>query len=277
MTATCRCGGIRISVSGKVGPLVYCHCHRCQKSSGSAFSANVNVRRKYWDLVGGANLVREFESSPGVYRAFCSACGPPVYSRWDSQPESSAFDSGCSTRIPGGVVSRTFGSDRRRRGSTSAVLYRSSKAARRITRRSSPSCCEGSFDVARFSARWERCHETHVDDHPSLRSPNDGTPGTGLLLDGYYVTISASKRVLPRRPPRSSTGASAIRRVVACSSFSTPPTSGMTTTTCSRAASGSRSSHGRSRMAWSSCFSICTETSGISCSATPSNPPSERK
>lgn len=101
MTATCLCGGIRISVSGKVGPLVYCHCHRCQKSSGGAFSANVNVRGKYWHLSAGANLIREFESSPGVYRAFCSTCGSPIYSRWDSEPDMFRLRLGLVDEDPG--------------------------------------------------------------------------------------------------------------------------------------------------------------------------------
>ena len=87
LSASCLCGGVQIAVSGKVGPLVYCHCSRCRKSSGTAFSANVNVRRTYWRFAAGEELVREFESSPGVYRAFCSRCGSPVYSRWDADPD----------------------------------------------------------------------------------------------------------------------------------------------------------------------------------------------
>jgi hypothetical protein len=31
--------------------------------------------------------VREYESSPNKYRAFCSRCGSPVYSRRDEEPE----------------------------------------------------------------------------------------------------------------------------------------------------------------------------------------------
>ena len=87
LTARCLCGGVEIAVSGKVGPLVYCHCSRCRKASGTAFSANVNVRRKYWRYVSGEALLRQYESSPGVYRAFCSRCGSPVYSRWDADPD----------------------------------------------------------------------------------------------------------------------------------------------------------------------------------------------
>ena len=89
--AHCLCGGIEIEIEieidGKLGPLVYCHCKRCQRASGSAFAANCSVRTKYWSWRAGEALIREFDSSPGVWRAFCSRCGSPVYSRFADQPE----------------------------------------------------------------------------------------------------------------------------------------------------------------------------------------------
>jgi len=87
MNAACLCGDVRIAISGKVGPLVYCHCRRCQKASGTAFSANVDVRRTYWTFVAGEALVRELPSMPGVFRAFCLRCGSPLYSRRDTNPD----------------------------------------------------------------------------------------------------------------------------------------------------------------------------------------------
>ena len=87
MSADCLCGGIRIEVSGKVGPVVFCHCSRCRKASGTAFAAHADVRRKYWRFVTGEELIREFESSPGVFRAFCRRCGSPIYSRRDGAPD----------------------------------------------------------------------------------------------------------------------------------------------------------------------------------------------
>jgi hypothetical protein len=101
MTADCLCGGVAIEVSGKVGPLVHCHCSRCRKSSGTAFSANVNVRRAYWRWIRGEELIREFESSRGVYRAFCSRCGSPVYSRWDADPDMLRLRLGLVNEDPG--------------------------------------------------------------------------------------------------------------------------------------------------------------------------------
>jgi len=87
MRATCLCGGIQIEITGKLGPVVYCHCSRCRKAGGSAFGVNADVRSTYWTLTG-QSLVTEYESSPGVFRAFCSRCGSPIYSRREGSPES---------------------------------------------------------------------------------------------------------------------------------------------------------------------------------------------
>lgn len=83
----CLCGGVRYRVNGKLGPTGYCHCKQCQRATGSAFAVNADVREKYFELLSGADLVREYESSPRKYRAFCSRCGSPVYSRSDDRPE----------------------------------------------------------------------------------------------------------------------------------------------------------------------------------------------
>jgi hypothetical protein len=87
MNAACLCGGVRIEVSGKIGPVAYCHCSQCRKASGSAFAANADVRRKYWKFLSGEDLIREFESSPGAFRAFCGRCGSPLYKRRAGDPE----------------------------------------------------------------------------------------------------------------------------------------------------------------------------------------------
>jgi hypothetical protein len=83
----CLCGGVRFRISGKLGPAGYCHCKECQRASGSAFASNAPVRTGYFAFSAGAELVTEYESSPGKYRAFCRRCGSPVYSRRDDEPE----------------------------------------------------------------------------------------------------------------------------------------------------------------------------------------------
>ena len=83
----CLCGGVRFRITGKLGPAVYCHCKQCQRASGSAFAANAPARMIYFELTSGDDLVSEYESSPGKYRAFCGRCGSPLYSRRNSEPE----------------------------------------------------------------------------------------------------------------------------------------------------------------------------------------------
>ena len=83
----CLCGGVRLRVTGKLGPAGYCHCKQCQRASGSAFAANAPARIKYFQITSGSDLVSEYESSPGKYRAFCHRCGSPIYSRRDTEPD----------------------------------------------------------------------------------------------------------------------------------------------------------------------------------------------
>ena len=108
MRATCLCGGVEIEVTGKLGPVVYCHCSRCQKASGSAFSASADVRRRYWNL-SGEELLREFESSPGVLRAFCSRCGSPIYSRRKGEPDSYRLRLAATSRDLGDSITARIG------------------------------------------------------------------------------------------------------------------------------------------------------------------------
>jgi hypothetical protein len=76
---SCLCNNVRYEVSGELGEFGYCHCTSCRKASGTAHAANAPVERAEFRLVHGADTLREFESSPGKFRAFCSRCGSPLY------------------------------------------------------------------------------------------------------------------------------------------------------------------------------------------------------
>jgi hypothetical protein len=87
LTGGCLCGGVRFAAHGKLGVLTLCHCESCRKAQGGAFVAAAPLRRKYFELLTGAELVREYESSPGKKRCFCARCGSPLWSRRDADPE----------------------------------------------------------------------------------------------------------------------------------------------------------------------------------------------
>ena len=86
-SGSCLCNGVRYTITGQVSEFGYCHCASCRKASGSAFGANIGVARDDVQLSDPHNLCREFESSPGKFRVFCSRCGSPLYAYLNRTPE----------------------------------------------------------------------------------------------------------------------------------------------------------------------------------------------
>jgi hypothetical protein len=87
LTGSCLCAGVRYEITGKIGPVVFCHCSQCRKANGSAFAANAPVRTRYFRITSGQELIAEYESTPGKFRAFCRVCGSPIYSRRPEVPD----------------------------------------------------------------------------------------------------------------------------------------------------------------------------------------------
>jgi len=84
---SCLCGQVQYRLTAEPGEFGYCHCKSCRKASGSAHAANAPVERASFQLLQGQPLVREFESSPGKFRAFCSNCGSPLYAYLTATPD----------------------------------------------------------------------------------------------------------------------------------------------------------------------------------------------
>ena len=76
---SCLCGQISYQIEGDLSDFGYCHCTSCRKASGAAHGANAGVERSEFSLSDSHGLLREYESSPGKFRAFCSNCGSPLY------------------------------------------------------------------------------------------------------------------------------------------------------------------------------------------------------
>src|SRR5580704_17444470 len=84
---SCLCRGVRYEIAGELGDFGYCHCTSCRKASGSAHGANAPVERERFVLLSGAELLREFASSPGKLRVFCGTCGSPLYAYLAASPD----------------------------------------------------------------------------------------------------------------------------------------------------------------------------------------------
>jgi hypothetical protein len=82
----CLCGGIRYRYDGEIEEISICHCSQCRKAQGSAFAAVSPVATDHFQILAGAQLLKEYRSSPDKVRAFCANCGSPIYSAKDDTP-----------------------------------------------------------------------------------------------------------------------------------------------------------------------------------------------
>ncbi len=83
---SCLCGRVRYQYDGELGAITLCHCSQCRKAQGSAFVASGPVRSAGFRVIAGERALKEYESSPGKWRAFCCECGSPLYTRRDDSP-----------------------------------------------------------------------------------------------------------------------------------------------------------------------------------------------
>ncbi len=79
----CLCGGVRFAIDARPTPIQICHAKRCQRSTGSAFAAEMAVRTDAFRWLEGEALLRVYDAPllrepPAFRRVFCSRCGSPL-------------------------------------------------------------------------------------------------------------------------------------------------------------------------------------------------------
>ena len=92
---SCLCGGVLFRAKGPLTQMGRCYCSQCRKASGAEFATNANVLDGSFQLIRGEDLLREFESSPGQMRVFCSGCGSPLFKRYVDAPNRIRLRLGC--------------------------------------------------------------------------------------------------------------------------------------------------------------------------------------
>lgn len=75
ITGGCMCGACRYEAAGDMLWTAYCHCRDCQRAASADYVSWFGMQRAGVTWVG---LRQEFESSPGIIRSFCKACGSPL-------------------------------------------------------------------------------------------------------------------------------------------------------------------------------------------------------
>ncbi|MGH7789489.1 MAG: GFA family protein [Candidatus Binatia bacterium] len=81
------CGAVRFEVDGPFEEMHHCHCSRCRKTHGAAFSTFAQTSVAKFRLLAGADQLRDYRSSKDVRRSFCATCGSSLLFRLDSLPD----------------------------------------------------------------------------------------------------------------------------------------------------------------------------------------------
>lgn len=80
MTGACMCGKVKFEVTAPLVGSAYCHCKRCQRRTGTAFSVSGLVAPGTFNVTEGEDLVRSFDPGDGGWiKSFCSNCGGQLY------------------------------------------------------------------------------------------------------------------------------------------------------------------------------------------------------
>jgi hypothetical protein len=85
MHGGCNCGEIRYRVTRAPLTAYICHCHLCQKRTGSAFSMQIVIPAEGFELLAGTPIQKE-RILPGGKRNVSLVC-PSCYSRISTQRE----------------------------------------------------------------------------------------------------------------------------------------------------------------------------------------------
>jgi hypothetical protein len=84
----CNCGAVRYCVVRTPLTVYICHCHLCQKRSGSAFSQSMVFPYDAVEFTAGDPQCTERVSADGARSTLymCGACYSRIYTRWKARP-----------------------------------------------------------------------------------------------------------------------------------------------------------------------------------------------
>jgi hypothetical protein len=103
LTGGCMCGGVRFEVTEPLLGAAYCHCKRCQRRTGTAFSASALTAPGSFEVTQGADLLgaHEPQDPPGWHKYFCSRCGSQLYTQSHEDPSLISVRMGALDENPG--------------------------------------------------------------------------------------------------------------------------------------------------------------------------------
>lgn len=84
----CNCGAVRYVVSRQPVTCYLCHCHLCQKRTGSPFSMTLRLAPESIELVSGEPVPHHRTLKSGAVSTFwsCGACGSRLWGERSDSP-----------------------------------------------------------------------------------------------------------------------------------------------------------------------------------------------
>ena len=73
--ARCHCGAIEIVARFPSRFCAHCYCWSCRTSHAAGVVTWIGFKRAQVEFAKGAELLRDYLSSPGTHRKFCTRCG----------------------------------------------------------------------------------------------------------------------------------------------------------------------------------------------------------
>ena len=83
ITGNCLCGEVVYQLNSDIKTIVFCHCSRCRKQTGTAFNASAIIKKTDLTFIRGESNIKIYASN-GVNRHFCSNCGSHIFSVRDN-------------------------------------------------------------------------------------------------------------------------------------------------------------------------------------------------
>jgi hypothetical protein len=75
VSGSCLCRSVQYQILDDIIGMGYCHCHNCQKFTGSAFNPAIWIAYRQLVWQRGEESLSKYESTPGIFRYFCKHCG----------------------------------------------------------------------------------------------------------------------------------------------------------------------------------------------------------
>ena len=87
-SGACQCGKCKVTVSAEPLSVSMCHCHDCQRRTGSSYSVHGYFPRDSVTVEGSpASYARKGDSGAFVTFHFCQGCGSTIFWEAEASPE----------------------------------------------------------------------------------------------------------------------------------------------------------------------------------------------